>query len=68
MSANKRYDKSFTKTEKMKIMSSAKNEDVEFSAELADKEDVEALRRSEAANHRQERILTDPAKNKETKL
>lgn len=68
MSTNKRYDKAFTKTEKMKIMHSAKNEDVEFSAELADHDDVEALRRSEAADRRQERILTDPAKNKETKL
>lgn len=68
MPTNKRYDKVFTKTEKMKIMSSAKNEDVEFSAELADHDDVEALRRSEAADHRQERVLTDPVKNKETKL
>ncbi|MFB5762740.1 YfhD family protein [Paenibacillus medicaginis] len=68
MPTNKRYDKVFTKTEKMKLMSSAKNEDVEFSAELADHDDVEALRRSESADHRQERILTDPAKNKETKL
>ncbi|WP_084783513.1 YfhD family protein [Paenibacillus sp. FJAT-26967] len=33
-----------------------KSEDVEFSAELADAEDLEALQRAEAADSRQERI------------
>lgn len=32
----------------------AKNEDVEFSRELADEEDMEALERMEAADRRQE--------------
>jgi hypothetical protein len=32
----------------------AKNEDVEFSRELADEEDLEALERMEAADARQE--------------
>ncbi|MBP1156355.1 MULTISPECIES: YfhD family protein [unclassified Paenibacillus] len=33
----------------------AKNEDVEFSSELADAEDMEANRRAEAADSRQEK-------------
>lgn len=32
----------------------AKNEDVEFSAEVADRDDFEAAERAEAADHRQE--------------
>ncbi|ANY72212.1 MULTISPECIES: YfhD family protein [Paenibacillus] len=42
-----------SKTEKMIALQSAKNEDVEFSAMAADLDDVEALRRSEAADERQ---------------
>lgn len=60
MSRNKRHDKVLTKTEKLKKLHSAKNEDVEFSAELADHDDVEALRRSEAADRRQDRIMNKP--------
>ncbi|MEN1988784.1 YfhD family protein [Paenibacillus hubeiensis] len=58
--ANHRHSSEvLTKTEKMKQLQSAKNEDVEFSAELADHDDVEALRRSEAADRRQGRELND---------
>lgn len=32
----------------------AKNEDVEFNTELADRDDLVAVRRAEAADHRQE--------------
>ncbi|MZQ81922.1 YfhD family protein [Paenibacillus sp. 5J-6] len=32
----------------------AKNEDVEFAAEVADKDDFEAAERAKAADHRQE--------------
>jgi len=42
-----------TKTEKIIELMSAKQEDVEFSALEADHEDVEAIRRSEAADGRQ---------------
>ncbi|ASR46688.1 YfhD family protein [Paenibacillus kribbensis] len=59
MPTNKRYDKVLTKTEKIKRAQSAKNEDVEFSAEQADAQDLEAIRRSEAADRRQERIIND---------
>ncbi|QDY83397.1 YfhD family protein [Paenibacillus polymyxa] len=59
MPRNKRFDKVLTKTEKIKRMQSAKNEDVEFSAELADAEDLEAIRRSEGADRRQQRIIND---------
>ncbi|TQR97246.1 YfhD family protein [Paenibacillus ottowii] len=59
MPRNKRFDKVLTKTEKIKRMQSAKNEDVEFSAELADSEDLEAIRRSEVADRRQQRIIND---------
>ncbi|WP_068501987.1 YfhD family protein [Paenibacillus kribbensis] len=59
MPTNKRYDKVLTKTEKIKRAQSAKNEDVEFSAEQADAQDLEAIRRSEAADRRQERIIFD---------
>ncbi|KZE72969.1 YfhD family protein [Paenibacillus sp. CMAA1739] len=59
MPRNKRFDKVLTKTEKIKRMQSAKNEDVEFSAELADAEDLEAIRRSEVADRRQQRIIND---------
>ncbi|MDO7905477.1 YfhD family protein [Paenibacillus sp. JX-17] len=47
------------KTDKMRDLQAAKNEDVEFSGALADHDDVEALRRSEAAERRQERIIFD---------
>lgn len=58
--ANHRHSSDvLTKTEKMKQLQSAKNEDVEFSAELADHDDVEALRRSEAADRRQGHELND---------
>ena len=57
MAEHERTGKILTKTEKMKRMQSAKNEDVEFSAEAADHDDVEALRRSEAADRRQGREL-----------
>ncbi|MET3940683.1 hypothetical protein ABIC22_003495 [Paenibacillus sp. PvP094] len=57
MAEHERPGKILTKTEKMKRMQSAKNEDVEFSAEVADHDDVEALRRSEAADRRQGREL-----------
>ena len=43
----------------MKRLQSAKNEDVEFSAEAADHEDIEALRRGEAADRRQGREIHD---------
>lgn len=59
MAEHERPGKILTKTEKMKRMQSAKNEDVEFSAEGADHEDIEALRRSEAADRRQGRELHD---------
>lgn len=47
------------KTEKMIALQSAKAEDVEFSALEADIDDVEALRRSEAADKRQLREMFD---------
>ncbi|MFB8375212.1 YfhD family protein [Paenibacillus taichungensis] len=59
MAEHERPGKILTKTEKMKRMQSAKNEDVEFSAEAADREDIEALRRSEAADRRQGREIHD---------
>ncbi|MCC3380091.1 YfhD family protein [Paenibacillus farraposensis] len=59
MPTNKRFDKVLTKTEKIKRVQAAKNEDVEFSAEQADAQDLEAIRRSEAADRRQQRIITD---------
>ncbi|AET61831.1 YfhD family protein [Paenibacillus terrae] len=59
MPTNKRFDKVLTKTEKIKRAQSAKNEDVEFSAEQADAQDLEAIRRSEVADRRQERIIND---------
>ncbi|MCJ8011438.1 YfhD family protein [Paenibacillus sp. KQZ6P-2] len=46
-----------TKTEKIKELMSMKNEDVEFSGVLADHDDVEAIRRSEAADERQLRQM-----------
>ncbi|MCM3171036.1 MULTISPECIES: YfhD family protein [Paenibacillus] len=57
MAEHERPGKILTKTEKMKRLQSAKNEDVEFSSESADHDDVEALRRSEAADRRQGREL-----------
>lgn len=59
MPTNKRFDKVLTKTEKIKRAQSAKNEDVEFSAEQADARDLEAIRRAEVADRRQERIIND---------
>ncbi|WP_025681989.1 YfhD family protein [Paenibacillus maysiensis] len=59
MPTNKRYDKVLTKTEKIKRAQSAKNEDVEFSADQADAEDLEAIRRGEVADRRQQRIIND---------
>ncbi|KJD46643.1 YfhD family protein [Paenibacillus sp. NRS-1782] len=59
MPTNKRFDKVLTKTEKIKRAQSAKNEDVEFSAEQADAQDLEAIRRGEVADRRQERIIND---------
>ncbi|WP_311079077.1 YfhD family protein [Paenibacillus polymyxa] len=59
MSKNKRFDKVLTKTEKIKRMQSVKNEDVEFAADQADAEDLEAIRRSEVADRRQQRIIND---------
>ena len=57
MAEHERPGKILTKTEKMKRMQSAKNEDVEFSDEVADHDDVEAIRHSEAADRRQGREL-----------
>ena len=52
-----------SKTEKMIALQSAKAEDVEFSAMEADHDDVEALRRSEAADERQlKKILDETSK------
>ncbi|WP_226002813.1 YfhD family protein [Paenibacillus sp. BJ-4] len=59
MSKNKRFDKVLTKTEKIKRAQSVKNEDIEFSAEQADAQDLEAIRRAEVADRRQERIIND---------
>ncbi|MDQ0493136.1 YfhD family protein [Paenibacillus brasilensis] len=59
MPTNKRFDKVLTKTEKIKRAQSVKNEDVEFSAEQADAQDLEAIRRAEVADRRQERIIND---------
>jgi hypothetical protein len=53
MSKNKRKDTIMTKTEKTIELMSMKKEDVEFSALLADTDDVEALIRSEDADKRQ---------------
>lgn len=46
-----------TKTEKIIELMSRKHEDVEFSALESDMEDVEALRRSEAADKRQIKMM-----------
>lgn len=43
----------FSKTEKMKMLYEAKAEDVEFSAEEADLEDIEAQTRAQEADQRQ---------------
>lgn len=48
-----------TKTEKIIELMSRKQEDVEFSALESDTEDVEAIRRSEAADKRQMKIITE---------
>ncbi|MFC7681484.1 YfhD family protein [Paenibacillus sp. GCM10028914] len=51
------------KTEKLLALQSAKLEDVEFSALEADREDLEAIRRSEAADKRQLKEMFDNHKN-----
>ncbi|GAB6929547.1 hypothetical protein JCM10914A_35300 [Paenibacillus sp. JCM 10914] len=48
-----------SKTEKMLALQSAKAEDVEFSAMEADHDDVEAIRRGEAADQRQLKEILD---------
>ncbi|WP_340025215.1 YfhD family protein [Paenibacillus sp. FSL K6-1096] len=45
--------KIFSKTEKMKMLYEAKEEDVEFSAAEADQDDLEAMDRSREADKRQ---------------
>ncbi|ULO08797.1 YfhD family protein [Paenibacillus sp. 19GGS1-52] len=45
--------KIYSKTDKLKMLYEAKNEDVEFSAAEADQEDVEAQARSVEADKRQ---------------
>ncbi|MWV45303.1 YfhD family protein [Paenibacillus sp. HJL G12] len=52
-----------SKTEKTLKLMSMKNEDVEFSGVLADHDDVEAIRRSEAADERQLRQMDDDSWN-----
>ncbi|MFD2702156.1 YfhD family protein [Paenibacillus shunpengii] len=59
MSSNRRKDRVLKKSEKISELASAKNEDVEFSSAEADQEDIEALRRSEAADQRQMKKLDD---------
>ncbi|GAK39620.1 YfhD family protein [Paenibacillus urinalis] len=59
MSSNRRKDRVLKKSEKISELASAKNEDVEFSSAEADQEDIEALRRSEAADQRQTKKLDD---------
>ncbi|NGM81837.1 YfhD family protein [Paenibacillus sp. 7124] len=48
-----RNSKVLSKNEKMKKLFGAKNEDVEFSAVEADRDDIEALDRAQAADRRQ---------------
>ncbi|MGM1046597.1 MAG: YfhD family protein [Bacillota bacterium] len=55
------------KTEKLIEIQSAKAEDVEFSALEADQEDMEALRRSEAADKRQLKEMFDNHDNENEK-
>ncbi|MCM3784499.1 YfhD family protein [Neobacillus mesonae] len=59
MSSNRRKDRVLKKSEKMSELTSAKNEDVEFSGTLADQDDIEALNRSAAADERQTKKLDD---------
>lgn len=59
MSSNRRKDRVLKKSEKISELASAKNEDVEFSSAEADPEDIEALRRSAAADQRQTKKLDD---------
>lgn len=59
MMRRKKRGKIAGKTEKMTALQSAKLEDVEFSALEADADDVEALRRSEAADVRQLKEMFD---------
>lgn len=54
--------KILSKTEKLLARETAQNEDVEFSAAEADSDDVEAIRRSEAADKRQ---LNEMLKNQQ---
>ncbi|GIO65613.1 YfhD family protein [Paenibacillus sp. FSL M7-1455] len=59
MASRDKKGRIMTKTEKIKELMSMKNEDVEFSGALADADDVEAIRRSEAADERQLRKMDD---------
>ncbi|WP_136607050.1 YfhD family protein [Paenibacillus dokdonensis] len=63
MASRDKKGRIMSKTEKIKKLMSMKNEDVEFSGVLADHEDVEALRRSEAADERQLRQMDDDSWN-----
>ncbi|SMF88605.1 YfhD-like protein [Paenibacillus uliginis N3/975] len=55
------------KTEKLITLQSAKAEDVEFSALEADQDDMEALRRSVAADKRQLKEMFDNHDNENEK-
>ncbi|MEC0369876.1 YfhD family protein [Paenibacillus chibensis] len=63
MASRDKKGRIMTKTEKTIKLMSMKNEDVEFSGALADHEDVEALRRSEAADDRQLRKMEEDTWN-----
>ncbi|MED5020382.1 YfhD family protein [Paenibacillus chibensis] len=63
MASRDKKGRIMTKTEKTIKLMSMKNEDVEFSGALADHEDVEALRRSEAADERQLRKMEEDTWN-----
>lgn len=63
MASRDKKGRIMSKTEKIKRLMSMKNEDVEFSGTLADHDDVEALRRSEAADDRQLRQMEDDTWN-----
>ena len=60
MDRNEKKGQLPTKTEKQKLLQSAKAEDVEFAALKADMDDLEALSRGEGADRRQlKEILKD---------
>ncbi|MGN7491591.1 YfhD family protein [Paenibacillus sp. SAF-054] len=63
MASKDKKGRIMSKTEKTIKLMSMKNEDVEFSGALADHDDVEALRRSEAADDRQLRQMNDDSWN-----